>query len=65
MNPSGSQRGPDTADGGDTNLPRWDDLSERWLMFSPLRGWDGWDGVKNGDRVYMQRMQGANQSHLS
>lgn len=36
MNPSGSQRGPDTADGGDTNLPRWDDLSERWLMFSPL-----------------------------
>eukprot|EP00438_Fugacium_kawagutii_P003985 Skav204188 [mRNA] locus=scaffold1955:81819:84213:+ [translate_table: standard] len=36
MDPPNSQRGPDTADGGSSDLPRWDDLNERWVMMSPL-----------------------------
>jgi len=31
MDPPGATRGPDTADGGDTDLPRWDELNERWV----------------------------------
>ncbi|CAJ1404233.1 unnamed protein product [Effrenium voratum] len=36
MDPPDGQRGPDTADGGTTDLPRWDELQEKWLMISPL-----------------------------
>eukprot|EP00434_Breviolum_minutum_P021494 symbB.v1.2.018967.t1/scaffold1530.1/size113418/3 len=36
MDPPGATRGPDTADGGDTDLPRWDELNERWVVMSPL-----------------------------
>ena len=31
LDPPGATRGPDTADGGDTDLPRWDELNERWV----------------------------------
>lgn len=36
MDPPGGLRGPDRCDGGDANLPRWDELNERWVMMSPL-----------------------------
>ena len=37
MDPPGGLRGPDRCDGGDANLPRWDELNERWVMMSPWR----------------------------
>lgn len=35
LEPPGGQRGCDRCDGGETDLPRYDALNQRWLIMSP------------------------------